>query len=79
MLRMYSVTLLHVLSNNYYKLTHCLRSTGAPQPDGTLNKATRMKNNHYRQNYAELPEPVVFIPVAASTSGRINGTLDTRV
>ena len=46
--------------------------TGAPQPDGALNKAARLKNNHYRQNYAELPEPVVFIPVSTSTSGRIN-------
>ena len=54
------------------KLTHCLRSTGAPQPDGALNNAARIENNHYRQKYAELPEPVVFMPVAASTSGRIN-------
>ena len=50
------------------KLTHCLRSTGAPQPDDSLNNAARIKNNHYRQKYAELPEPVVFMPVAASTS-----------
>ena len=54
------------------KLTHCFRSTGAPQSDGALNNAARIKNNHYRQKYAELPEPVVFMPVAANTSGRIN-------
>ena len=54
------------------KLTHCLRSTGVPQPDGTLNNTARIKNNHYRQKYAEVPEPVVFMPVATSTSGRIN-------
>ena len=54
------------------KLTHCLRSTGAPQPDGALNNAARIENNQYRQKYAELPEPVVFMPVASSTSGRIN-------
>ena len=54
------------------ELTHCLRTTGAPQLDGALNKDARTKNNHYLQNYAELPEPVVFMPVAASTSGRIN-------
>ena len=53
-------------------LTYYLRSTGAPQSDGALNNAARIKNNHYRQKYAELPEPVVFMPVAASTSGRIN-------
>ena len=44
----------------------------APQPDGALNTGARIKNNHYRQKYAELPEPVVFIPVTSSTSGRIN-------
>ena len=54
------------------KLTHCLRSTGTPQPDDTLNETTHIENNHYRQNYAELPKPVVFMPVPASTSGRIN-------
>ncbi len=54
------------------KLTYCLRSTGAPQPDGALNNTARIKNKHYRQKYAALPEPVVFMPVAASTSGRIN-------
>ena len=54
------------------KLTHCLRSTGAPQSDGSLNNDARIKNNHYRQKYAELPEPVVFMTVSASTSGRIN-------
>jgi hypothetical protein len=54
------------------KLTYCLRSTGVPHPDGALNNDVRIKNNHYRQKYAELPEPVVFMPVAASTSGRIN-------
>ena len=37
-----------------------------------VNNAARIKNNHYRQKYAELPEPVVFMPVAASTFGRIN-------
>ena len=54
------------------KLTHSLRSTGAPQPDGALNNAARVKKNHYRQKYAELPEPVVFMSVKTSTSGRIN-------
>ena len=31
-----------------------------------------MKNNHYRQKYDDLPEPVVFMSVKTSTSGRIN-------
>ena len=42
------------------KLTHCLRSTGTPQSDDDLNNDVRIKNNHYRQKYPELPEPVVF-------------------
>ena len=54
------------------KLTYCLRSTGAPQPDDVLNKVAHIKNNHYLQNYAEIPESVVFMPVVESTSGRIN-------
>jgi hypothetical protein len=37
-----------------------------------LNNVARIKNNHYRQKYAELPAPVVFMSVPASTSGRIN-------
>ena len=54
------------------KLTQCLRSTGPPQTDGVLNNATHIGNNHYRQNYDELPEPVVFLTVSVSTSGRVN-------
>jgi hypothetical protein len=54
------------------QLTHCLRSTGTPQSDDALNNAARIKNNHYRQKYAELPEPVVFMTVTTSTSGRMN-------
>ena len=54
------------------KIPHCLRSTGSPQPDGDLNNDTRIQNNHYRQKYTELPEPVVFMTVVVSTSGRIN-------
>ena len=54
------------------KFTHCLRSSGAPQLDGTRNNAARIKNNHYRRIYAALPDPVVFMPVAASTSGWLN-------
>jgi hypothetical protein len=53
------------------KFTDCFRSTGAPQSDVDLNNAARIKNNHYLQNYDELPEPVVFMTVAAGTSGRI--------
>ena len=53
-------------------LTYHIRSTGEPNPDGALNTAAQIKNRHYKRIYAELPKPVVFLPVAASTSGRIN-------
>ena len=35
-------------------LTHRVPSTGAPQPDGALNKVTRMKNRHYRRGLSYL-------------------------
>ena len=39
--------------------------------DGTLNKAARMKIRHYRQIYADRPDPIVFLPITVSTSGRV--------
>ena len=48
---------------------------GTPQSDGTLNTATQVENRHYKRLYPELPNPVVFLPVAVSTTGRINETL----
>jgi hypothetical protein len=52
-------------------LKHRVPSTGAPQPDGALNKAVRMKIRHYRQIYVDRHDPIVFLPVAVSTSGRV--------
>jgi hypothetical protein len=52
-------------------LTHRVSSTGAPQPDGALNKADRIKMRHYRQIYADRSDPIVFLPVVVSTSGRV--------
>jgi hypothetical protein len=49
-------------------LTHRASSTGAPQSDGVLNNADRMKIRHYRQIYADRSDPIVFLPVAVSTS-----------
>ncbi len=34
-------------------LTHRVSSTGAPPPDGDLNKAARLKIRHYRQIYVD--------------------------
>ena len=52
-------------------LTNRVYSTGAPQPDGALNKAARMKIRHYRQIYADRPDPIDFLPIVVSTSGRV--------
>jgi hypothetical protein len=30
-----------------------------------------MKIRHYRQIYADRPDPIVFLPIAVSTSGRV--------
>jgi hypothetical protein len=52
-------------------LTHRVSFTGAPQPDGALNKAARMKIRHYRQIYAYRPDPIVFLSITVSTSGHV--------
>ena len=52
-------------------LTHRVSSTGAPQPDGALKNAASKKIRHYRQLYADKPDPVIFLPVSVNTSGHI--------
>ena len=52
-------------------LTHRVSSTGAPQPDGVLKNATSKQIRHYRQLYADKPDPVIFLPVVVNTSGHI--------
>jgi hypothetical protein len=36
-----------------------------------LKNTARKKILHYRQLYADLPDPMVFMPVAVNTSGRL--------
>jgi len=48
-----------------------LSSTGAPQSDGVLNTSTGKKMRYYRQIYTDSPDPIVFLPVSVSTSGRV--------
>ena len=48
-----------------------MSSTGAPQPDGALKNAASKKIRHYRQLYADKPDPVIFLPVSVNTSGHI--------
>ena len=46
----------------------------SPRPhhhDGVLNKAVRMKIRHYRQIYADRPDPIVFLSVVVNTSGHV--------
>jgi hypothetical protein len=52
-------------------LTHRVSSTGTPQSDGSLNKVVRIKIRHYRQIYVDSPDPIVFLPVTVTTSGRV--------
>jgi hypothetical protein len=52
-------------------LAHRVSSTSTPQSDGALNKAARMKIRHYRQMYADRPDPIVFLPITVSTPGRV--------
>jgi hypothetical protein len=52
-------------------LTHRVPFTGTPQPDGVLNKEARLKIRHYRQIYADRPDPIVFLSISVNTSGRV--------
>jgi hypothetical protein len=53
-------------------LTQRVPSTGAPQPDGALNKAARMKIRHYRQIYEDRTDPIVFLSITIRTSGHVD-------
>ncbi len=39
--------------------------------DGSLNKVVRLKIRHYRQIYVDRTDPIVFLPITVSTSGRV--------
>ena len=52
-------------------LTHRVSSTGAPQPDGVLNKVSRMKIRYYRQIYTDRSDPIVVLTIVVSTSGLV--------
>ena len=66
------MTVMDVPLNVRTELSHTrVSSTGAPQSDGALNKAASNKIRHYRQIYADRPDPVVFLPITVSTSGQV--------
>ncbi len=52
----------HTTQHTNGALTHRVSFTGAPHPDGALNKSVRMKIRHYRQIYTDRPDPIVFLP-----------------
>ncbi len=39
--------------------------------DSVFKNETRSKNFHYRKLYLDLPDPIVFLPLAVNTSGRL--------
>ena len=41
------------------------------KPDGAFKKAVRKKIIHYKRLYADVPDPIVFMPVPVNTSGRL--------
>ena len=36
-----------------------------------MNNAARIQIRHYRQIYADRPDPIVFLPITVNTSGRV--------
>ena len=53
------------------EITHRVSSTGDPQSDGALNKASRIKIRHYREIHTDSPDPIVFLSVTVNTSGHV--------
>jgi hypothetical protein len=51
--------------------THRVSSTDDPPPDGVLNKSSSMKIRCYRQICVDRPDPIVFLSITVSTSGRV--------
>ncbi len=59
------------LTNTTGPLTNTRCSDGAPELDGALREVTRKKILHYRQLYINRPDPIVFLPAAVDTTGRV--------
>jgi len=61
------------------QLTHTRRSDGAPDPDGALKEATRIKIRHYRNIYLNRPDPITYLPLAVETSFRLYDDLTCKL
>ncbi len=59
----------HVHTTGQLTNTRC--SDVAPDLDGVLREVVRTKILHYRQLYLNRPDPIVFLPVEADTTGRV--------
>jgi hypothetical protein len=46
-------------------------SDGVPDPDGSIKKEDRIKIRHYHNLYLNRPDPIVFLPMAVDTTGRM--------
>ena len=53
------------------QLTNTRLSDDTPELDGALQKVVRKKILHYRQLYLNRPDPIVFLPAEADTTGRV--------
>ncbi len=53
------------------QLTNTRRSDDTPELDGDLMEVDRKKILHYRQLYINHPDPIVFLPAAVDTTGRL--------
>ncbi len=53
------------------QLTNTRSSDDAPELDGALREVVRKKILHYRQLYINRPDPIVFLPTAVDTTGRL--------
>ena len=53
------------------QLMYTRSSDGAPDPDGVLKEAVRIKIRHYRNVSLNRPDPIDFLPLTVDTSGRL--------
>ncbi len=54
------------------QMTNTRRSDVTPDLDGVLREVSRKKILHYHQLYINGPDPIVFLPAAADTTGRLH-------
>ena len=63
----FGLSLLHPMG----QLTNIRSSDGAPDPDGAIKAAARIKIRHCRNLYLNRPDPIAFLPMAMDTTGHL--------